>query len=312
MIVILLFTIGGYDRRVDMCSLGHTSEHLIAIAAATIGASLLIYSFAAYNETMRPSRGVLLVSFLIFAPISLLYRRGISSVIAIDTARRIFLVIGAGDIAKRFYAIYQRSLNRERLRFVDLVGDSADQRISGDGSPAIERNILARVEQLGSEVSGIILAEDIRRFDSDLIERLVRLHFQRLPVYTLEGFYETQWRRVPVYNIDPVWPLQMGFQLTRDSAYCHLKRIFDILASGIALLLIGPLLAVLALLTWFDSGRPAIFRQTPRRRGKRAVHDLQVQDDVHHSTRQGRRLIRPRERSADHEGRLLAAQAASR
>jgi exopolysaccharide biosynthesis polyprenyl glycosylphosphotransferase len=260
MIVLLLFTIGGYDRRVDMCSLAHTSEHLIALAGATVLASLLIYSIAAYNEAMRPSRGVLLVSFLLFAPSSLLYRRAISRAVAVDTAKRLFLVIGAGEVARRFYAAYTRSTNREQLRFLDLTGESIGKPVGGEGSPLVEGEI--PIDQLGSELSGIVLAETIGQFTPELIERLVRLHFQKVPVYTLEGFYEIYWRRVPVYNIDPLWPLQAGFHLARNSTYSQIKRIFDIFASGVVLLAISPLLAVLVLLTWWDSGRPAIFRQT--------------------------------------------------
>ncbi len=259
-IVLLLFTIGGYDRRVDMSSLSHASEHLIALTAAAIASLLLIYSFAAYNQTMRPSRGVLLVSFLAFAPLSLVYRRAISRAVSTDTAKRVFLVVGCGEMAKRFYASYLRSVNREQLRFVDLDSNAVGQPIAGAGSPAVES--LASIDQLGSEVRGLILAEDYQRFPQTLLDRLVRLHFQKLPVYTVEGFYELHWRRVAVHNIDPVWPLQMGFHLARNSSYAHLKRIFDVLVCSLVLLLISPLLAFLVLLTWWDSGKPAIFRQT--------------------------------------------------
>ena len=78
----------------------------------------------------------------------------------------------------------------------------------------------------------MILAEKIPNLRPEVVERLVRMHFQRTPVYTLESFYETHWRRVPVRNIEPVWPLQMGFQLARDSPYSHIKRLFDLAGGG--------------------------------------------------------------------------------
>jgi exopolysaccharide biosynthesis polyprenyl glycosylphosphotransferase len=53
----------------------------------------------------------------------------------------------------------------------------------------------------------------------------------------------------------------MGFQLARNSPYHSLKRLFDILLSGVLLLVLWPLLLLLVLIIWLESGRPAIFRQ---------------------------------------------------
>jgi exopolysaccharide biosynthesis polyprenyl glycosylphosphotransferase len=107
----------------------------------------------------------------------------------------------------------------------------------------------------------VILAESIDRLSPELIERLVRTQFQRTRVYTLESFYESHWRHVPVHNIDPVWPLQMGFQLARISPYHYLKRLFDLALSGLLLVICSPLIVLLTFLVWATSGRPAIFRQ---------------------------------------------------
>lgn len=260
-IVLTLFVVGGYDRRTDMRSLGYTSEHILALTAAVGVASLLIYSVAAFGYAMRPSRGALWVSFVTFVPVSLAYRRFVSRLVAVNMAHKTFLVLGAGEIARRFYEAYGSSTNRQRLRFVDLGEQRVGQPILGEGSPRVEGNAAAHLEALGPESSGVILAEELGRLRPELLERLVRLHFQKTPVYTLESFYETHWRRVPVHTIDPVWPLQMGFGLARNSPYAQFKRVCDVVASGGALLLLGPVFALLALLTWWDSGRPVIFRQ---------------------------------------------------
>ena len=87
----------------------------------------------------------------------------------------------------------------------------------GEGSPNVEGDAVARLDHPGPEVSGVILAEESRNIRAEVMERLVRMHFQRMPVYTLESFYETQWRRVPVRNIDAVvavadrLPVDRGF-----------------------------------------------------------------------------------------------------
>src|SRR5205807_279179 len=80
-------------------------------------------------------------------------------------------------------------------------------------------------------------------------------------VYTLESFYEAHWRQVPAHSIDPFWPMQAGFQLSRASPYHYVKRMFDIILSGLLLVICAPLMAVIAVLIWLSSGRPIIFKQ---------------------------------------------------
>src|SRR5205823_4537632 len=114
-----LYIIGGYNRNTETRSLTYTAEHILAVAAAAAISSLIIYSAAAYDVTMKPSRGVLLISFVLFLPISLVYRRIIRHRVAVSTAQRAFLVIGGGQLAARFYEVYKESPNQQRLEFVD-------------------------------------------------------------------------------------------------------------------------------------------------------------------------------------------------
>lgn len=256
-----LYIIGGYNRNTETRSLNYTTEHILAITVAAAVSSFLIYSAAAYDAGMKPSRGVLLVSFVAFLPVSMIYRRIFRKQIAASAATRAFLVIGSGDLARRFYEAYRQSPNRQRLEFIDNDATRVGSTIAGPGSPIVEGGIAGRLEQLNRRYSGVILAESVDRLSPELIERLVRTQFLRTRVYTLESFYEAHWRHVPVHTIDPFWPLQMGFQLARISPYHYLKRLFDLIVSGALLIICSPLLVVLTCLVWLTSGRPAIFRQ---------------------------------------------------
>lgn len=260
-IVQALYIIGGYNRNTEMRSLTYTTEHILAVAAAAAVSSLLIYSAAAYDAAMKPSRGVLLISFVVFLPLSILYRRFFRQRVIAQTAQRAFLVVGGGDLARRFYEAYKRSPNQQRLEFVDNDATRVGSTIAGPGSPIVEGGLATKLAQLDRRYSGVILAESVDRLSPELIERLVRTQFQRTRVYTLESFYESHWRHVPVHNIDPFWPLQMGFQLARISPYHYLKRLFDLALSGVLLVICSPLIVLLTFLVWLTSGRPAIFRQ---------------------------------------------------
>jgi exopolysaccharide biosynthesis polyprenyl glycosylphosphotransferase len=256
-----LFMIGGYDRNIDKRSLTYTAEHILAVIGAAAVSSLILYSAAVYDGSIKPSRGVVLLAFLVFLPWSMLYRRLLQGLIAESTASRAFLVIGSGELAARFYEAYRQSPNRQRLEFVDLDRSRVGQHIAGSASPVIEGDLESKLANLNRRYSGVVLAERLDHLDSDLLERLVRTQFQRTRVYTLESFYEAHWRHVPVYSIDPVWPLQMGFQLAQNSPYHYLKRSFDIALSSALLVVSFPLMGLIAVAVWLGSGRPVFFQQ---------------------------------------------------
>jgi exopolysaccharide biosynthesis polyprenyl glycosylphosphotransferase len=256
-----LFMIGGYDRNIDKRALTYTAEHILAIIGAATVSALIVYSAAAYDSSIKPSRGVLLISFAVFLPWSIAYRRAIHRFVAESTAGRAFLVIGSGELAARFYEAYRRSPNRQRLEFVDLEKERIGEHIAGSSSPIIEGDLETKLANLNDRYSGVVLAERVDRIRPELLDRLVRTQFQRTRVYTLESFYEAHWRHVPVHSIDPFWPLQMGFQLARNSPYHYLKRLFDVALSSVLLVICSPLLVLLTCVVWLTSGRPAIFRQ---------------------------------------------------
>ena len=247
-IVATLFIIGGYDRHTEMRSLSYTAEHILAVIGAAAASALLIYSAAAFDASIKPSRGVLLVSFVAFLPLSLIYRRWVRRFVAEVSAGKLFLVIGSSEVAARFKQAYEESDNPQQLEFVA-------------GADLGARDFAAKIDNLDRRYSGIILAEPPNRLEPALLDRLVRTQFQRTRVYTLESFYETFWRYVPLNAIDPVWPLQTGFQLARISPYHYLKRLFDLIVSTVALVIFAPLIALSALLIWLESGRPIIFAQ---------------------------------------------------
>src|SRR5881409_772468 len=271
-IVTALYFVGGYDRTVEKLTLGYAAEHILAIIAAAVVSAMLIYSAATFDQTMKPSRGVLLLSFAIFLPVSLAYRRWIRQYVVTSSAGRSFLVIGSGAVAARFYEAYRNSPNGQPLEFVDVNEERVGQPIAGEGSPVIQGNLASKLNNLGKGYSGIILAERASSLNTKLLERLVHAQFQETRVYTLESFYETHWRYLPLGIVDPFWPLQTGFQLARISPYHYLKRLFDVVTSATALVLCLPLFVLVPLFIWIEDGSPIFFRQERvGRDGKRFI-----------------------------------------
>jgi exopolysaccharide biosynthesis polyprenyl glycosylphosphotransferase len=283
-IVMSLYVVGGYDRSTEYRSLAYSSEHLLAVLTAMLVSSALIYSAASYDTSMKPSRGVVLVSFVIFLPISLEYRRWLRGRFVGLVAERAFLVIGSGELAQRFYEAYRASSNQQRLEFVDVHYENVGSHIAGPGSPLVEEDIETKLSRAGHTYSGVILADRLDRIPTRLVERLVRTQFLKTRVYTIESFYESNWRYLPVETIDPVWPLQTGFQLARISPYHYLKRLCDLIASIFGMILFAPVFILCAALIWLESGRPVFYYQP---RVGRGGHDFRLYKLRTMSTREG-------------------------
>lgn len=247
-IVIVLSAIGGYDRRSDMLSLEFTSLYLIALAVTIPIAIILVYVFGTYGADMQPSRSLIPLSIILFAPLSLLSRRLLVSVLHLGSrAEGGCLAIGT---------------DRGLREFSRLVGEEFDKTFN-----TLELNA-ARAEmgeewiaQLQRSYSRIVLAGNVTQFPSDLMSCLVSVHFHRTPVYTMESYLEDHCRMVSLANLRPEWLFHDRFLLARRSVFCYAKRGFDILASSAVLLLLAPFLAVLWAAIRLESKGPAIFRQ---------------------------------------------------
>lgn len=260
-IVAALYFVGGYDRTVEKLNLGYAAEHILAVTSAALVSAMLVYSAATFDQTMKPSRGVLLLSFAIFLPLSLAYRRWIRQYVVASSVGRSFLVIGGGPTAARFYDAYKKSPNNQQLEFVAVNEEHVGRPIAGEGSPIVQRDLASKLDNLSNRFSGIILAENASSLGTQFLERLVRAQFEETRVYTLECFYETQWRYLPLGIVDPFWPLQTGFQLARTSPYHYLKRFFDVLLSATALAICSPLFILIPVFIWMEDGAPILFRQ---------------------------------------------------
>src|SRR5438094_8830436 len=153
-IVTALYFVGGYDRAVEKLTLGYTAEHILAVTGAGVVSAMLIYSAATFDQTMKPSRSVLLLSFAIFLPISLAYRRWIRQYVVASSAGRSFLVIGGGATAARFYEAYRKSSNGQQLEYVDVNAERVGQPVAEEGSPIVKGDIASKLTNPGTRYSG--------------------------------------------------------------------------------------------------------------------------------------------------------------
>jgi len=182
----------------------------------------------------------------------------VGGILGASAFRRRVLVLGSGARAQRL-----RELSLRPDCGFAIVGYIAMNDEAGMVEEAIPRSALHDlnrfVENLG--VSEVVLALEERR-NALPLKDLLRVKTAGVHVNDFSSFMERETGRVDLDSVNPSWLIfSDGFSSGRAVSSVT-KRLFDILASGLLLLLTFPVILLFALLVKLDSKGPAFFRQT--------------------------------------------------
>ena len=275
--------IGGYKARRTFRLLHFASEFALAVVVgAAAGAFVLFVFFSAGDFYSAQSRVVLFYTAIGYA-IPALGLRLLAAAVWTRRARRVpYLAIGTPSELEEFDKYCAKMdfhnpvvLADLNLRVVGALtdGHSRAPRVSpravlqeaarlGDQPPAHARARAAH------EFEGIILTDPPQSYPPALLEKLARLHFLRIPVYSEDAFFSETWRKESVHRLDHSWALRQNFQLARHSAYRYLKTASDYALAILALPVALPLMLLVGLAVAIDSGFPVMYRQERVGRGE--------------------------------------------
>ena len=187
----------------------------------------------------------------------LLIRLLLGSMLGGEAFKRRLVVLGAGNRANRI-----RELERRRGSGFLVVGYIA----MNDGeqviAEAINRDAVYNLADfvVRLNASEVVLALEERRNAIPMTD-LLRIKTTGVHVNDLSSFLERETGRVDLASVNPSWLIfSDGFSAGRRLSSIA-KRIFDIVASLILLILTGPIILLGALLVKLDSKGPAFYRQ---------------------------------------------------
>ena len=167
-------------------------------------------------------------------------------------------MLGAGQRAKRIADLGEKS--DSGFVVVGFVGMMDGDKIVEE---AIDRsaikNLAKHVENLNA--SEVVLALEERR-NALPLKDLLRIKTTGVHVNELSTFLERETGRVDLASVNPSWLIfSDGFSSGRWIS-TFAKRLFDLIASAILLLLFAPIILIFALLVKLDSKGPAFYRQS--------------------------------------------------
>ncbi|TCM22269.1 sugar transferase (PEP-CTERM system associated)/exopolysaccharide biosynthesis polyprenyl glycosylphosphotransferase [Novosphingobium sp. PhB165] len=254
---------------------------VIVLAMVAVGVyggdALRSMRFAAARLLVAVSLGVIALSFvdflvagqhfwrstlaysMAFAILLLMANRLVlSGFLGTSAFRRRVLVLGAGNRAQRLRDLAERP--ESGFAIVGYIGMS-------EAKPVVEEAIargaihdLTRfVGNLG--VSEVVLALEERR-NSLPLKDLLRIKTTGVHVNEFSSFLERETGRVDLDTVNPSWLIfSDGFSSGRMLSSAA-KRVFDICASALLLVLAAPVIVLFALIVKIDSRGPAFYRQS--------------------------------------------------
>jgi lipopolysaccharide/colanic/teichoic acid biosynthesis glycosyltransferase len=166
--------------------------------------------------------------------------------------------------------------------------------------------LLPLVDRLAGQIEAIVLHDTSRDLPFAVSEKLMELHFDGVPTYTLELFHEVYWRKIPLDRLNQTWLFQEGFRITRDPVYARLKRVSDIAFALLGLVLVSPLLPLCALAVWLEDRGPVFFAQTRVGKNRRPFKVFKFRT-MRPDTADSNPYTQPKDTRITQTGRLLRA-----
>jgi sugar transferase (PEP-CTERM system associated) len=230
----------------------------IVLAFAFGGVGLLVMYYAIPATYI--GRGVLGMSLAIALVAVVILRLGVYRVVGVEAFKRRILVLGAGNNADLINRRLRRRSDRKAFTIVGFLPIEGQARVVADNllvEPAGETLVDTAT---ALNVHEIVVAPDERRGGVPM-DQVLQCAQQGIAIVDLPAFFE---REAGLIKLEIADPSSLVFSGGFDHSFPRRlsKRAFDISAALVLLLLAWPVMLVVALCVWAESGSPILYRQT--------------------------------------------------
>lgn len=226
---------------------------LVAISLGVIFLSVMHFALPGFTLWRSNSLYAMGLAIVLLLMVRLL----LGSMLGGEAFKRRLVVLGAGNRADRIREIEQRRGSGFLVVGYIAMNDGTQVVAEAINRSAIY-NLADFVVRLGA--SEVVLALEERRNALPLSD-LLRIKTTGVHVNEISTFLERETGRVDLDSVNPSWLIfSDGFSAGRRLSSIA-KRLFDIVASSILLLLTGPIILIAAILVKLDSKGPAFYRQ---------------------------------------------------
>lgn len=259
LVLVELYLVDAYHPDRQIAGLRTPARILIGSMGVSIFSSALIYLFGTWGTHTVAGRGILLPSlgiFTIWAMISRLYARKWMRSLSLQSR---WLMLGAGESGIKFA---QHLLELNPLgKLVVLAQTEQDT----TDLAQMNLNCVGNTSELSAWISqswsAVIVANQIE-FSETQLQQLMQIRLRGIPVYQLPDFYESLWYKLPSSLLQDKWlAFSAGFHLMPGYLSMKLKRVADVIITGVLLIIVSPVMLLAALAIKLDSPGPVFYSQ---------------------------------------------------
>ena len=251
-----LSALGLYQPRLRESWFGLFARHVIGFALGGIAMALLYYVV----PQAYVGRGVLGIALLIGFPTVIAFRATFMRLIDVEALKRRVLVLGSGRRAAMVNERMRRRVDRRGFNVIGFVAMPNETAVvPGDQIVADGEGLYDYVRRM--QINEIVVGPDDRRGMLPM-DQLLECKQHGIAVTDLITFFERELGKVKLGLIDPSWLIfSDGFDASPMRRLS--KRVFDIVAASMVLLMTWPLMLGATLAIRLESGRgaPILYRQ---------------------------------------------------
>ncbi|WP_395395102.1 TIGR03013 family XrtA/PEP-CTERM system glycosyltransferase [Novosphingobium sp. BL-8A] len=253
-IVLAMIAVGVYGADALRSMRFAAARLLVAVSLGIIALSFVDFLVAGQHFW----RSTLAYSMALAIVLLMANRLVLGGFLGTSAFRRRVLVLGAGHRAQRLRDLAERP--ESGFGIVGYIGMSEAAPVVEE---AISRNAIHDLTRFVTNlgVSEVVLALEERR-NALPLKDLLRIKTTGVHVNEFSSFLERETGRVDLDTVNPSWLIfSDGFSSGRMVSSVA-KRLFDICASALLLVLTAPVILLFALIVKIDSRGPAFYRQS--------------------------------------------------
>ena len=168
------------------------------------------------------------------------------------------LVLGTGSRVMRLAEFAQHTHSHVVVGYVAPHGSRHYVPLANVLPVAPGDTLLSVVKKYG--IDQIVVAVRDRRGGGLPVQELLECRLNGVKVTELSTFFEREYRQVLLESLNPSW-MVLGEGFRQGWFRTAVKRLFDVTASVVVLLLTFPLILLAAACIYLESGRPVLYRQ---------------------------------------------------
>lgn len=244
----------------DFQTVHRRSSLLVHMMRALGSAALVLAPIYFLAPGVSLGRGVVLEAAPFIFLLLLSWRLSVNATNLLSRGDERVLILGTGEAGRSLvrHIISHPESNVKIVGFLDECGRDIGKSLVNPriiGAAADVEDIVAR-----ERIDRVVLSLKDRR-GSTPVPQLLSLKLAGIKVEEVHSCFERISGRIPLEHLSPSWLiLSDGFKKSRVLLIA--KRSIDILVSSAILLLVSPLLPIIMLAIYLESGRPIFFRQT--------------------------------------------------